>query len=70
MLDPSDIVGIGFPEPFGVSVVSLIACIRAVLQRWPLAGAGITEFAPTSPADAVEDMPTILRIVAALAKSA
>ena len=68
VLDPAEIVGIGFPEPFGLSPNALVACIRALLERWPLAGAGITEFAPASLADAVEDVPTILRIVGALAK--
>ncbi len=68
VLDPAEVVGIGFPEPFGLSVDTLIRCIRALLERWPLAGAGIMEFAPSSIADAVEDLPTILRIVGALAK--
>jgi arginase len=69
-LDPSEIVGIGFPEPFGMTVNGLVGCIRALLERWPLAGAGIMEFAPSGPADEVEDMPTILRLVGALAKPA
>ena len=68
VLDPAEVVGVGFPEPFGLSVNTLVGCIRALLERWPLAGAGITEFAPASLADAVEDLPTILRIVGALAK--
>ena len=68
VLDPADVVGIGFPEPFGLRVNTLVGCIRALVERWPLAGAGITEFAPASLADAVEDLPTILRIVGALAK--
>jgi arginase len=68
VLDPAEVVGIGFPEPFGLTVNGLVSCIRALLERWPLAGAGIMEFAPASPADEVEDLPTILRIVGALAK--
>jgi arginase len=68
VLDPAEVVGVGFPEPFGLTVNTLVGCIRALLERWPLAGAGITEFAPASLADAVEDLPTILRIVGALAK--
>lgn len=68
VLDPSEITGIGFPEPFGMTVATLVASIRALLERWPLAGAGITEFAPASVAEAVEDAPAILRIVGALAK--
>lgn len=66
VIDPGEIAGVGFPEPFGVAVATLTAAIRAVGERYPIVGAGITEFAPASPDDAVEDMPTILRIVAAL----
>jgi arginase len=67
VLDPSDIVGLGYPEPFGVRASTLVDSIKQLLERFPLAGAGITEFAPASPAEAVEDMPTILRLVGALA---
>jgi arginase len=66
VLDPSDIVGLGYPEPFGVRASMLVDSIKQLLERFPLAGAGITEFAPASPAEAVEDMPTILRLVGAL----
>jgi arginase len=66
VLDPSDIAGLGYPEPFGVRATTLADTIRALLARFPLAGAGITEFAPSSFDAAVEDMPTILRIVGAL----
>jgi arginase len=68
VLDPAEIVGIGFPEPFGLTVDGLVGCIRTLLGRWPLAGAGLMEFAPSSSADEIEDLPTILRIVGALAK--
>ena len=44
----------------------LVETVRALLARFPLAGAGITEFAPASPEDAVEDLPTILRLIGAL----
>jgi arginase len=67
VLDPSDIVGLGSPEPFGVRASVLVDSLKQLLERFPLAGAGITEFAPASPAEAVEDMPTILRLVGALA---
>lgn len=67
VLDPSDIVGLGSPEPFGVRASALVDALKQLLERFPLAGAGITEFAPASPNEAVEDMPTILRIVGALA---
>lgn len=67
VLEPSDFAGLGYPEPFGVGASQLVDALKGLLGRFPLAGAGITEFAPTTPADAVEDMPTILRLVGALA---
>ena len=66
VLDPSDMAGLGYPEPFGVRATVLVETIKALLARFPLAGAGITEFAPASPDDAVEDLPTILRLIGAL----
>jgi arginase len=68
VLDPAEIEGIGFPEPFGMTAGGLVECIGALLERWPLAGGAITEFAPASPQDAVTDLPTILRIIGALTK--
>ena len=70
VLDPEDIQGLGYPEPFGVRSADLVNALKALVARFPLAGAGITEFAPASPRDAVEDMPTILRLVGALASAA
>jgi arginase len=67
VLDPGEIEGVGFPEPFGPSAAKLVELIRAVKAIFPLAGAGITEFAPASPEQAANDMPTILRIIGALA---
>jgi len=66
VLDPADIAGLGAPEPFGVRATVLVETIKALLARFPLAGAGITEFAPASPESAVEDLPTILRLIGAL----
>jgi arginase len=66
VLDPGEIDGIGFPEPFGLAVGQLVALIRAVKARFELAGAGITEFAPASVERAADDLPTILRIIGAL----
>jgi len=70
VLDPSDVAGVGSPEPFGVPAATLLAAVRALLERFPLAGAGLTGFAPASPADAVDDMPTILRLIGALSSAA
>lgn len=66
VLDPSDISGLGYPEPFGIRATTLVESIRALVQRFELAGAGITEFAPQTVESAVDDMPTILRLVGAL----
>ncbi|MEP6477895.1 MAG: arginase family protein [Rhodoglobus sp.] len=66
VLDPGDFIGLGYPEPFGVTGEELVALVKAVKAKFPLAGAGITEFAPASSEEAVNDMPTILRILGAL----
>jgi arginase len=66
VLDPGEIEGVGFPEPFGLSAAKLVELIRAVTASFPLVGAGITEFAPASAEQAANDMPTILRIIGAL----
>jgi arginase len=68
VIDPIDFNGIGYPEPFGVPAAALIENIRAVCAAVPLVGAGITQFAPTSPATADDDLPTILRIISALTR--
>jgi len=68
VLDPSEIDGVAFPEPFGVTTAQLTAAIRAIREEFTLVGAGITEFAPSTPDAAVEDLPTILRIVSALVR--
>ncbi|MCS5496702.1 arginase family protein [Cnuibacter physcomitrellae] len=68
VLDPAQIHGVQFPEPFGVSVAELTEAIRGVRDAAQLVGAGITEFAPADPSEAVEDLPAILRIVSALVR--
>lgn len=67
VLDPGEFLGLGYPEPFGLTAGALIDALKALFARFPLVGAGITEFAPASLDAAVEDLPTILRIVGALA---
>jgi arginase len=67
VLDPAEFGSLGHPEPFGVVTTSLLESIRALVARFELAGAGICEFAPSSPENAADDLPTILRIIAALA---
>jgi arginase len=66
VLDPAELRGIGCPEPAGVSAAALIDAIAAVRARFPLAGAGITEFTPGSVAEAAVDLATIRRILGAL----
>ncbi len=67
VLDPVDFAGLSNPEPFGIRAADLIESLKALLGRFPLAGAAVVAFAPASPSDAVNDMPTVLRIVGALA---
>ncbi len=67
VLDPAFVDGIGFPEPFGVSLPQLLEVIAAAKATLPLVGAGVTEFAPASPEVAGDDLGSILRIIGALA---
>ncbi|MBH0055151.1 arginase family protein [Salinibacterium sp. SWN139] len=69
VLDPAALAGLGSPVPFGLEASALTEAIRAVLAKFPLAGAGITEFAPSSAAHAVDDLPTILRLIGALSSA-
>jgi arginase len=66
VLDPSALAGLSYPMPFGVGPTELVALLKTVVERFPLAGASIAGFAPASPDAADDDMPTILRLVAAL----
>jgi len=67
VLDPAVMTGVGLPTPFGAQPAELTAAIAAVRERLPLRGSSIAGFAPASPAAAVDDLGTILRIVGALA---
>ena len=66
VLDPSALAGLSYPMPFGIETATLVALLRAVAARFRLAGAAIAGFAPSSPEAAEDDLPTILRLVAAL----
>jgi arginase len=66
VLDPSALAGLSYPMPFGIETATLVALLRAVVARFQLAGAAIAGFAPSSPEAAEDDLPTILRLVAAL----
>ena len=67
VLDPAEISGVADAAPFGATRADVVAAIRAVRERLPLAGATIAGFAPTTPLAAVDDLGAILRIVGALA---
>lgn len=66
VLDPADFMGLTQPVPFGLRADALVALVREVRAALPLAGAGITQFAPSSPGAAIDDLPTILRLIGAL----
>lgn len=67
VLDPAEMSGVALPEPFGARTADVVASIRRLRERFPLAGATLTEFSPSSPAAAVDDLGTILRLVGSLA---
>jgi arginase len=67
VLDPGEFSSLDFPEPFGLTVSALIALVREAKSALPMVGAGLTEFAPGSAEQADDDLPTILRIIGALA---
>lgn len=67
VLDPAEFSSLAFPEPFGITLSTLLESIRALVANFTLAGAGICEFAPPSRDAAADDVPSILRIIAALA---
>ncbi|MEO7349374.1 MAG: arginase family protein [Terrimesophilobacter sp.] len=66
VLDPAEFTSLDYPEPFGVSLATLVETIKAVVSEFNLAGAGICEFAPATPTAAADDLPSILRIIGAL----
>lgn len=67
VLDPAELAAVSSAAPFGTTAAALSAAVRALRARVPLAGATIAGFAPRSPLDAVDDLGTILRLVAAVA---
>ncbi len=67
VLDPAVLSGVSLPLPFGLTLEQLTGAIRELRARVPLVGSSIAGFAPPTPAAAVDDLGTILRIVGALA---
>ncbi|GLJ60541.1 arginase [Microbacterium barkeri] len=68
VLDPAHMSGVTAPTPFGLEPSQVVAAITALRSALPLAGASVAGFAPSSPAAAVDDMGTILRLIGALAR--
>jgi arginase len=68
VLDPAELSGLLDPEPFGMPAAGLVAAIGALTARLPMAGATIAAYAPGSEEGRIDDAPTLLRIVGALAK--
>lgn len=66
VLDPAMFSSLLEPEPFGLEPGHLVATIRALRSRFATAGATIAAYAPASADDAVNDAPTLLRIIGAL----
>ncbi len=69
VLDLDQLNGVDEPQPFGVRVDELVGLIGAVRTRFPLSGAGITGFAPSSAEEAEEDLGSILRMIDALTRT-
>lgn len=67
VLDPSELAGLLDPEPFGLSASGLVAAIKALTAKLPLSGATLAAYAPGSEESRIDDAPTLLRIVGALA---
>jgi arginase len=66
VLDPAEIAGLNNPLPFGITGTQLTGLVRAVKAAFPLAGATIAGFTPSSPEAAVDDLGTLLRVIGAL----
>lgn len=68
VLDPSTLAGLLDPAPFGLTPTALVAAIKALRGRFPLAGATLASYAPNAlgTEEAADDAATILRIIAAL----
>jgi arginase len=69
VLDPAEFSGLLDPEPFGLGPANLVTAIRALTASLPLAGATLASYAPGSEQGRIDDAPTLLRIVGALAAS-
>ncbi len=62
VLDPEEFGSLSYPEAGGLSVAALRDAVRALTARFPLAGLGITEYAPRRE----EDQAVLASLVPAL----
>lgn len=67
VLDPGEFTGVSSPAPFGITPSTLAAAIRTMREVVPIAGATISGFAPRTPADAVDDLGSLLRLIGSVA---
>jgi len=51
VLDPSGFSSVGCPEPGGLAPAELASAVRALTDRFPLAGLGLTEYEPAGDHD-------------------
>jgi len=67
VLDPGCMPGVKAAEPFGADLSALVAGLKRLRERVPLAGATIAEYVPADAGPDPADLGTILRLVGALA---
>jgi arginase len=67
VLDPDELSAVNIAAPFGARTTELAAAVKRLRERVPLVGASIAGFAPTTAADAGDDMGTILRLIGSVA---
>ncbi|MFI0454080.1 arginase family protein [Actinomadura sp. 6N118] len=51
VLDPESFASLSYPEPGGITPAQLGASVRALTERFEIAGLGITEYQPDRPQD-------------------
>lgn len=66
VLDPAVFRSVHAQVPFGLALDELTGAIRAAVGELPLVGATISEFAPGDVEAAHDDLPNVLRVLAAL----
>ncbi len=67
VLDPGHMPGAKTATPFGVETPALVAALKRLRERVPLAGATLAEYAPSASGPDPADLGTLLRLIGALA---